>query len=102
MSQTHEIASVADLARVVTTDNIDELASDLKSFLIHIVTLKLACEVVKQPFEPEKMGLTSLSWTPDGKGECTTHVQAKDAEPGAPELLFRTFPTPSNRSARRK
>jgi len=95
MSQTHEIACIADLARVVTTDNIDELADDLKSFLLHIVTIKLVVELTDEPFEPEKMGLTAITWTPDGKRECTTTVQVADGPPGSPEWTFKTSPAPT-------
>jgi len=83
---------VADLARVVTADNVEELSSDLNSFLLHVLLLKLGMEVAGQEFEPEKLGVGTLHWTPDGKRECQTTIHEPGQSESEPYLTIRTKP----------
>ena len=55
--QRHEIATIRDLAELVTEDNIERLATDLLMFLSYATNVKRDCNIIPANF----------TWLDDGK-----------------------------------
>ncbi|WP_216726130.1 hypothetical protein [Hymenobacter siberiensis] len=82
--KTYDLATIADVVKVVTIDNVEALSKDFDGFLRSIVAAKGFLQLTGG--QRNELELTSLKWTDDGIFKVTTDIHA----PGEEDAIIRT------------
>lgn len=80
MENKYEIKTIDDLFNVVTVDNVENLAEDLKSWLSICASMKAVAKVLGEEDDLQHLKFT---WIDDGKHEKTVNIHFQ--EKGGPD-----------------